>query len=148
MQMQMWIELAFELIDGREIGHHHAKCLGLIHPAENLPADSLQLIGNLVGQGEDERGVDTLKRNVQPRAVIKRENLRLSGLGFEIHDDTLGQSIFVADFQHCEKLIEVALGEFGIDSEPDLSALLCGSDDSALRSGCGLRPRGHVVLFW
>jgi hypothetical protein len=60
---------SLEFIDGCEVGHHHAKRLGLIHTAENLPADSLQLIGNLVGQREDERGVNALKRNVQPRAL-------------------------------------------------------------------------------
>jgi len=71
-------------MDGCEIGHHHAKSLGLIHSAENLSANSLQLIGNLVGQGEDEGGVDTLKRYVQPRAVIECENLRLCRLGLEV----------------------------------------------------------------
>jgi len=39
----------------------------------------------------------------------------------------------------------MALGESGIDGEPELSALLCGSNDSALRSGCGFLRSGHVV---
>ena len=64
---------------------------------------------------------------------------------FEIHDDVFGQGVLVADFQHSEKLVEMALGESGIDSEPDLSPLLCGSNDSALRSGCGLLRSGHVA---
>jgi hypothetical protein len=51
-------------MDGSEIGHHHAKCLGFIHAAENLSANSFQFIGNLVGQREDERSVDALERNV------------------------------------------------------------------------------------
>ena len=34
-----------------EVGHHHAKRLGLVHPAENLPAHSLQLVGNIVVNG-------------------------------------------------------------------------------------------------
>jgi len=33
-----------------EIGYHHAKCLGPIHTAKNLSANSLQFIGNLEGQ--------------------------------------------------------------------------------------------------
>jgi hypothetical protein len=122
-----------ELIDGCEVGHHHAKCLGFIDAAENLSADPFQFVSNLMGQWEDEGCVNTLKRNVQPRTVIERQNLRLSGLGFEIHDDLLGHGVLVADFQHGKQLVEMALGEFGIDSEPDLRALLCGCNDSALR---------------
>ncbi len=96
-----------EFINGCEVGHHHTKCLGLIYAAENLPADSLQLIGDLVGQRKDERSVDTLKWNVQPRAVIKRQNLRLCRLGFEAYDDVLGQGILLADFKHGKKLVEM-----------------------------------------
>src|ERR1035441_8555702 len=117
-------------MDEGEIGHHYAKRLGLIHAAENLPAHSLQLIRNLVGQREDERGVDTLKWNVQPRAVIERQNLRLSGLGLKVHDDMLSEGVLSPDFEHSKKLGEMGLGEFGIDGEPDLSTLLCGSNDS------------------
>ena len=134
-------------MDGRKVSHHHPKCLGFIHAAENLAADPFQLIGNLVGQREDERGVNALKRNVQPRAVIEGQNLRLSGLGFEIHDDVLGQGVSVADFQHGEKLVEMGFGEFGIHREPDLSPPLCGSDDSAPRSGCRLLCSGHMVFL-
>ena len=136
-----------ELMDGCEVGHHHAKRLGLIHTPENLPTDSLQLIGNLVGQREDERRVDALERDVQPRAVIEGQNLRLSGLGFESHDDVFGQSVLVADFQHGKELIEMGFGELGIDGEPNLSPLLCGSDNSVLRAGCNLRLRGHGIFF-
>jgi len=139
------VNWSLELMDCREVGHHHAKCLRLVNTTKNLPADSLQLINNLVGQREDERRVDTLKRNVQPWAVIERQNLRLCRLGFEIHDDVFGQGVFVADFQHSKKLVEVCLCELGIDREPDLRPLLCGSDDSALRAGCGLRLRCHAV---
>jgi hypothetical protein len=91
-------------MDERKIGHHHAKRLGLIYAAENLPAHSLQFIRNLVGQREDERGVDTLKWNVQPRAVIERKNLLLSSLGPKIHDDVLGESVLFPDSQHGKKL--------------------------------------------
>ena len=99
-------------MDGGEVGHHHAKRLGLIHAAENLSADPFQFVGNLMGQWEDEGCVNTLKRNVQPRAVIERHNLRLCRLGFEIHDDVLGQGVLSADFQHGKKLVEISLGEF------------------------------------
>src|ERR1035438_2829355 len=131
-------------MDEGEIGHHHAKCLGPIHTAENLSANSFQLIGNLVGQRKHECGVDTLKRNVQPLVVVKRKELRLSGLAFETHDDVLSQGVLSTDFEHGKKPVEMALGEFGIDGQPKLSAVLCGRNDPALRSGCGLLRRGHV----
>jgi hypothetical protein len=113
-------------MDEGKIGHHHTKCLGPIHPAENLSADSFQLIGNLEGQGKNECGVDTLKWNVQPLVVVERNELRLSGLGFETHDDVFSQGVLSPDFEHSEELAEVVLGELGIDGEPELSALLCG----------------------
>jgi hypothetical protein len=31
----------------------------------------------------------------------------------------------------------MALGELGIDGQPELSACLCGRNNFALRSGCG-----------
>jgi hypothetical protein len=34
-------------MDEGKIGYHHTKCLGPIHPAENLSADSFQFIGDL-----------------------------------------------------------------------------------------------------
>jgi hypothetical protein len=75
--------------------------------------------------------------------------MRLCRLGLETHDDVLSESILSPDFQHSEKLAEMALGEFGIDGEPELSARLCGSNNFALRSGCGLLCSGHVVsLLW
>jgi hypothetical protein len=128
-----------------EIGHHHAKCLGPIHSAENLSSDSFQLIGNLVGQGKDERCVNALKWNVQPLVVVEGKELRLRGLGFETHDDVLGEGVLSPDFEHGKKLAEMALGEFVIDGEPELSALLCGRNDSALWSGYGLLRSGHLV---
>ena len=132
-------------MDGCKIGHHHAKCLGPIYSAENLAANSIQFIGYLVCQWEYERGVNALKWNVQPRAVIERNKLCLRGLGFEIHDDVFREGVLSADFEHSEKLAEMALGEFGIDGEPELSARLHGSNDSALRSGWGFLRSGHVV---
>jgi hypothetical protein len=57
----------------------------------------------------------------------------------------LGQGVFSADFEHGKKLVEMALGEFGIDGEPELSARLGGRNDFALRSGCGFLRSGHVV---
>jgi hypothetical protein len=122
-------------MDEGKIGHHHAECLGPIYSAENLAANSIQLVGYLVCQWEYERGVNALKWNVQPRAVIERNKLRLRGLGFEIHDDVFCEGVLSADFEHSEKLAEMALGEFGIHGEPELSPLLCWSNDSALRSG-------------
>jgi hypothetical protein len=98
-----------------------------------------------VCQWEYERGVNALKRNIQPRAVIERLNLLLCGLGFEIHDDVFREGVLSADFEHSEKLAEMALGEFGIGGEPELSARLHGRNDSALRSGSGLPRNGHVV---
>ena len=132
-------------MDIGEIGHHHAKCLGPIHAAENLSANSFQFIGNIEGQREYESGVDTLKWNVQPPVVVERNKLRLSGLALETHDDVFGQGVLSADFEHGKKLTEMALGEFGIDGEPELSARLCGRNDFALRSGSGFLCGRHVV---
>jgi hypothetical protein len=134
-------------MDGCKVGYHHAKRLGLVNATENLPAHSLQFIGNFIGQWKDERGVDALKRNVQPRAVIERQNLRLRSLGSEIYNDVFGQGILVADFEHSEKVIEMALGEFRIDGETNLSPLLCGSNDSALRSGCPFLAESSSIPF-
>jgi len=80
---------------------------------------------------------DTLKWNVQSLVVVELKELRLSGLDFETHNDVFSQGVLSPDFEHGKKLVEMALGEFGIDSEPELSALHCGRNDSALRSGCG-----------
>jgi hypothetical protein len=132
-------------MDEGEIDHHQAKCLGPIHPAENLSANSLQFIGDLEGQREYESGVDTLKWNVQPLVVVKCNKLRLSGLALETHDDVLSEGVLSPDFEHGKKLVEMALGKFGIDGQPELSALLCGRDDPALRSGCGLLRGRHMV---
>jgi hypothetical protein len=136
---------SLQFVDGCKIGHHHAKCLGPIYSAENLAANPIQLIGYLVCQWEYERGVNALKWNVQPWAVIERNKPCLRGLGFEIHDDVFREGVLSADFEHSEKLAEMALGEFGIDGEPKLSARLYGSNNSALRSGGGLFRSGHVV---
>ena len=136
---------SLEFVNGCKVGHHHAKCLGPIYSAENLAANSIQFIGYLVCQWEYERGVNALKWNVQPRAVIERHKLRLCRLGFEIHDDVFSESVLSADFEHSEKLAEMALGEFGIDGEPELSARLHGRNDFALRSSSGFLRSGHVV---
>jgi hypothetical protein len=134
-------------MDEGKIGNHHAKCLGPIHPAENLSANSFQLIGNLERQRKHESGVDTLKWNVQPLVVVERNKLRLRGLGFETHDDVFSQGILSPDFEYGKKLVEMALREFGIHGKPELSALLCGRNDSALRSGCGLLRGRHMVFL-
>jgi hypothetical protein len=136
---------SLEFVDGCKIGHHHAKCLGPIYSAENLAANSIQLIGYIMCQRKHERGVNALKWYVQPRAVVERNKLCLRDLGFEIHDDVLSQGVLSPDFEHGKKLAEMALGEFGIDGKPELSARLCGSNDSALRSGSGFLRSGHVV---
>jgi hypothetical protein len=52
-----------------------------------------------------------------------------------MHDDVFGQGVLLPDFEHSKELIEMALGESGIDGKPELSALLCGRNDFALRSG-------------
>jgi hypothetical protein len=136
---------SLEFVDGCKIGHHHAKCLGPIYSAENLATNSIQFIGYLVGQRKHECCVNALKWNVQPRAVIERNKLCLRGLGFEIHDDVFREGVLSPDFQYGKKLAEMALGEFGIDGEPELSARLHGSNDSALRSGSGFLRSGHAV---
>jgi hypothetical protein len=69
----------------------------------------------------------------------------LSGLGFETHDDVFSQGVLSPDFEHSKKLAEMALGEFGIDGEPELSARLCGRNDFALRPAYGLLRNGHMV---
>jgi hypothetical protein len=132
-------------VDEGKIGHHHAECLGAIHAAEDLSANKIQLIGNLVGQRKDESGVNALKWDVQPLVVVKGNKLRLSGLGFETHDNVFSEGVLSPDFEHGEKLAEMALGEFRINGQPELSALLCGRNDPALRSGCGLLRGGHLV---
>ena len=65
-----------------EVCHHNAKCLGLVHPAENLPAHSLQFVCNIVRRWEYKGSVDALKRNVHLQAVIECHNLRLCRLWF------------------------------------------------------------------
>ncbi|MGA9126534.1 MAG: hypothetical protein WB425_00150, partial [Terracidiphilus sp.] len=69
----------------------------------------------------------------------------LSCLGFETHDDVFRQCILPADFEYSEKLGEMSLGEFGIDGEPELSARLCGRNDSALRSNSDFLCGRHMV---
>jgi hypothetical protein len=71
----------------------------------------------------------------------------LRGLGFEIHDDVFREGVLSPDFQYGKQLAEMALGELGIDGEPELSACLHGSNDSALRSGWGILRSGHVVSY-
>jgi len=134
-----------QLVDGGKVGHHDAKCLGAIHSPKNLASDSLQFIRDLVGQREDEGGVDSLKRNVQPRAVVEPNKLRLGGLGFEVHDDVLCEGVLSPDFQHSKKLVEMAQSESGIDGEPELGALLCGA--TTLRFVRGAVLLGGVMPF-
>jgi hypothetical protein len=137
--------LILQFMDEGKIGHYHAKCLGPIHSAKYFSANSFQLIGNLERQGKNECGVNALKWNVQPLVIVKRYELRLSGLAFEIHDDVFSEGVLSPDFQHRKKLTEIALGESGIDGEPELSALLCGRNDSALRSSCDFLRCGHAA---
>ena len=132
-------------MDEGKIGHHHSKCLRPVHSAENLSSDPLQFIGDLERQRENKGGIDTLKWNVQPLVVVERYELRLSDLALETHDDVFSEGVLFADFQHGKKLAEIAPRESGIDGKPKLSALVCGSNDSALRSRCGLLRGGHVV---
>jgi hypothetical protein len=142
---QLRLCLILQFMDEGEIGNHHAKCLGPIHPAEHFSANSFQFISDLEGQWKYKSGVNTLEWNVQPLVVVEGNKLRLSGLGLETHDDVFSQSVLSPDFERCKKLVEMALGEFGINGEPELSALLCGRNDSALRSGCSLLRGRHMV---
>jgi hypothetical protein len=128
-----------------KICHHHAKCLGPIYSAENFSSDPLQFIGYFERQRKHECRVNSLKWNVQPLVVVERKELRLRGLAFETHDDVLSEGVLSPDFEHGKKLVEMALGEFGIDGQPELSALLRGRNDSALRSDCGLLRSGHMA---
>src|ERR1035438_7649482 len=48
-------------------------------------------------------------------------------------DDVFSKSVLSPDFQHGKELVEMVLGEFGINGEPELRALLCGRNDSALQ---------------
>jgi hypothetical protein len=89
---------SLEFVDGCKIGNHHAKCLGAIYTAENLSANTIQLISYFMCQWEYERGVNALKWNVQPWAVIERNKLCLRGLGFEIHDDVFREGVLSTDF--------------------------------------------------
>jgi hypothetical protein len=138
------LRLILQLMDEGKIGHHHAKCPGPIHPAKHLSANSFQLISDLEGQRKNECGVNTLEWNVQPLVVVERYKLRLSDLALETHDDVFSKGVLFADFQHGKELVEIALGESGIDGNPELSALICGSNDSALRSSFGLLRSGHA----
>jgi hypothetical protein len=137
-----WI---LQFVDEGKIGRRYAKCLGPIDSAENLSSDSFQFIGYLKRQRKHECGIDALKWNVQPLVVVERKESRLRGLGFEAHDDVFGKGVLSPDFEHSKKLTEMALGEFGIDGKPELSAFLRGRNDSALRSGCRLLGIGHVA---
>jgi len=121
-------------MDEGKIGHHHAKCLRPTHSAENLSADSFQLIGYFVGQWEHECGIDTLKWNVQPLVVVKRDELRLRRLCFEMHDDMFSEGVLLPDFQYSKELIEIALGESGIDGKPPSNAFRNGTADDSYRS--------------
>jgi hypothetical protein len=98
-----------------------------------------------VGQWKYECGVNALEWNVQPLVVVEGKKLRLRGFALETHDDVFSECVLSPDFQHGKHLAEMTFGEFGIDGEPKLSARLCGSNDSALRSGCGLLRSGHTV---
>jgi hypothetical protein len=137
--------LVLQFMDEGKVCHHHAKSLGPIHSAENLSSDPLKFVGNLERQWEHECGVDSLKWNVQPLVVVKRNELSLSSLTFKAHNDVLSEGVLFPDFHHSEELIEMALGESGIYCESELSARLCGSNDSARRSCCALLRTGHVV---
>jgi hypothetical protein len=57
----------------------------------------------------------------------------LSGLGFEIHDDVLGDGVPLSDLENGNESVEIVFGEPGIDCEPDLSPLPFGGDDSVLQ---------------
>jgi len=91
-------------MDEGKVSHHHAKCLGPIHSAEYLSANSFQLIGDLERQGKNECGVNTLKWDVQPLVVVERKKLRLRGLALETHDDVLSEGVLSPDFKHGKKV--------------------------------------------
>jgi hypothetical protein len=92
------LSLILQFMDEGKVSYHHAKCLGPIHSAEYLSANSFQLIGDLERQGKNECGVNTLKRNIQPLVVVERYELRLSDLALETHDDVFSEGVLFADF--------------------------------------------------
>jgi hypothetical protein len=113
-----------DLVDEGKIGHDHAKCFGVIDSSENLSSDSIEFVDNLVGQRNYERGVDCPSWNVQPLVPIKIMKSCLSGLGFEIHDEVLGEGVPSSYLEHGKELLEIVLGKTGIDCEPNLNPFL------------------------
>jgi hypothetical protein len=120
-------------MDEGKIGHDHAKCFGVIDSSENLSSDSVQFVANLVRQRKYESSVDFRKWNILPLILVKRLKSCLSGLGFEIHDDVLGDGVPLLDLEYGNESVEIVLGEPGIDCEPYLSPLPFWRDDSAFR---------------
>jgi hypothetical protein len=45
----------------------------------------------------------------------------LCGLGFEIHDEVLGEGVPSSYLEHGKELLEIVLGKPGIDCEPNLN---------------------------
>jgi hypothetical protein len=105
----------------------------VIDSSENLSSDSVQFVANLVRQRKYESGVDFRKWNILPLILVKRLKSCLSGLGFEIHDDVLGDGVPLLDLEYGNESVEIVLGEPGIDCEPYLSPLPFWRDDSAFR---------------
>src|SRR5208337_864772 len=108
------------------------KCFRGIPSPKNLASNSLQFVSDLVGQWENERGVDTLKGNVQPRSVVERTNLSLGGFAPEVHDDVLRESVLFANSEYGKELIEVCLRKPGVYREAELYPFFKRSDNSSL----------------
>jgi hypothetical protein len=132
------------LVDEGKIGHDHAKCFGVIDSSENLSSDSIEFVDNLVGQRNYERGVDCPSWNVQPLVPIKIMKSCLSGLGFEIHDEVLGEGVPSSYLEQGKELLEIVLGKPGIDCEPNLNPFPYGGDNSGLQPILGCILSGHT----
>ena len=133
-----------EVMDEGKIGHDHAKCFGVSDSSEDLCSDSIQFVENFVRQRSDDSGVDSLKWNVPPLIFVKILKFCLSGLGFETHDDVLGEGVPSPDLKYGKESFEIALGEPGIDCEPDLKPLRFGGDDSVLQRIFNCILSGHA----
>ena len=72
-------------MDEGKIGHHHAKCLGPIHAAENLSANSFELISDLESQRKNGSWRESGKVHVL-RGFLKSDEFGSRGgqaLGFQ-----------------------------------------------------------------
>jgi hypothetical protein len=70
----------------------------------------------------------------------------LSGLGFEIHDEVLGEGVPSSYLEQGKELLEIVLGKPGIDCEPNLNPFPYGGDNSGLQPILGCILSGHTYV--